>query len=63
MKDVEFKIDAEPKNNYENAKKLLLETDNAIQLLSPKEQQMLAKEFLQYKGMYGLYRLMEQNFG
>lgn len=62
MNNIELKLDAEPKDNYEKAKKLLFETDKAIQVLTPQEQQKLAQEFLQYKGMYGLYQMMQQNF-
>lgn len=63
MNNIELKLDAEPKDNYEKAKKLLFETDKAIQVLTPQEQQKLAQEFLQYKGMYGLYQMMQQYFG
>lgn len=63
MENIEIKIDIEPKGNYEKAKKLLFETDKAIQALTPQEQQKLAKEFFQYKGMYGLYQMMQQYFG
>lgn len=59
MNNIELKLDAEPKDNYEKAKKLLLETDKAIQVLTPQEQQKLAQEFLQYIGMYGLYQMMQ----
>lgn len=60
MENMEIKIDIEPKDNYEKAQKLLLETDKAIQALTPQEQQKLAQEFFQYKGMYGLYQIMQQ---
>lgn len=60
MEKMEIKIDIEPKDNYEKAQKLLLETDKAIQALTPQEQQKLAQEFFQYKGMYGLYQIMQQ---
>lgn len=63
MEKVEFKIDVDPKNNYEKAKKLLYETDSAIQALSSQEQQRLAQEFSLYKGMYSLYQMMQQKFG
>lgn len=63
MNNIELKLDAEPKDNYEKAKKLLFETDKAIQVLTPQEQQKLAQEFLQYKGMYGLYQMMQQYSG
>ena len=63
MNNIELKLDAEPKDNYEKAKKLLFETDKAIQVLTPQEQQKLAQEFLQYKGMYGLYQMMQQYIG
>lgn len=42
MNNIEIKLDAEPKDNYGKAKKLLLETDKAIQALTPQEQQKLA---------------------
>ena len=58
MTDIELKIDAEPKDNYEKAKKLLLETDEAIRSFTQEEQQRLAYEFMQYKGIYGLYQMM-----
>ena len=63
MEKVEFKIDVDPKDNYEKAKKLLYETDIAIQALSLQEQQRLAQEFSLYKGMYDLYQLMQQKLG
>ena len=59
MERVEFKVDIEPKDNYEKAKKLLLETDKAIQELPPHQQWKLAQEFLQFKGIYGLYQIMQ----
>ena len=62
MNDIQFKLDVEPKDSYEKAKKLLFETDKAIQALTPQEQQKLAQEFFQYKGMYDLYQMMQQNF-
>ena len=39
-------------------KKLLFETDKAIQVLTPYEQQQLAYEFMQYKAIYGLFQMM-----
>ena len=63
MGRVEFKVDIEPQGNYEKAKKLLFETDAAIELLTLHEQQKLAREFLQFKGMYGLYQIMQQQLG
>ena len=62
MNDIQFKLDVEPKDSYEKAKKLLFETDKSIQALTPQEQQKLAQEFFQYKGMYDLYQMMQQNF-
>lgn len=58
MTKIELKLDAEPKNDYEQAKKLLFETDKAIQVLTPYEQQQLAYEFMQYKAIYGLFQMM-----
>lgn len=58
MTEVRFKVDAEQKDNYEKAKKLLLETDEAIRALTFEEQQKLAYEFAQYKGIYSLYQMM-----
>ena len=58
MTEIEFKLDAEPKNDYEKAKKLLLEADRAIRALPQDQQQQLAYEFAQYKGIYGLFQMM-----
>ena len=58
MTEIELKLDAEPKNDYEKAKKLLLETDRAIRALPQDQQQQLAYEFVQYKGIYGLFQMM-----
>ncbi|MBR6513208.1 MAG: hypothetical protein IKT46_00090 [Clostridia bacterium] len=58
MTDIKWKLDGEPKNNYENAKKLLLETDKAISALTLEEQRKLAYEFAQYKGIYSLFQMM-----
>lgn len=58
MTDIELKVDAEPKDNYEKAKKLLLETDEAIRSLTQEEQHRLAYEFMQYKGIYGLSKMV-----
>ncbi len=63
MTKIELKLDAEPKDNYSKAAKLLLETDNAVQLLTQQELQKLAQEYLQYKGMHGLYQMMRQQKG
>ena len=59
MNEIILTLDAEPKNNYEKAKKLLFETDKAIQALPQDQQQKLACEFAQYKGMYGLYHMLK----
>lgn len=61
MTEIKLKLDAEPRENYEKAKKLLLETDKAIQALTQQELQELTYEFLQYKGLYGLCQMMQQN--
>ena len=58
MNDITLKLDAEPKNDYEKAKKLLLETDRAIRALPQDQQQQLAYEFAQYKAIYGLFQMM-----
>ena len=58
MTKIELKLDADPKNDYEKAKKLLFETDKAIQELTPYEQQQLAYEFMQYKAIFGLFQMM-----
>ena len=57
MKNIEIKLDVELKDNYEKAKKLLWETDNALRKLTPQEQQKLAYEFSSYK------ILMQKYFG
>ena len=58
MTDIEWDLDAKPKSKFENAKKLLLETDNAIQSLTFEERQKLAHEFAKYKGIYNLYQII-----
>lgn len=58
MQGIEFKVDVEPKDNYEKAKKLLLETDKAIQALTPQQFQKLCLEFMQYKSIYDLYKMI-----
>ncbi len=60
MTDFDIKVDVEPKDNYDKALKLLLETDNAIQKLTPQEMSKLLQDFSKYKGMYGLYQMMQQ---
>ncbi len=55
MKNFEIKADIEPKDNYEKAQKLLLETDDAIQKLTPQELQKLADEFFVYKVLMRKY--------
>lgn len=63
MENMEIKIDIEPKGNYEKTKKLLFETDKAIQALTPQEQQKLAQEFFHYKGLYDLYQIIQESRG
>ena len=63
MNNIELKLDAEPKDNYGKAEKLLFETYNAIQALTQQEREKLISEFAQYKGMYGLYRMIQQQKG
>lgn len=58
MTDIELKIEAEPKDNYEKAKKLLLETDKAILKLTPQELQRLRCEYMRYKGIYNLFKMI-----
>ena len=58
MTEIEVKLDAEPKNDYEKTKKLLLETDRAIRALPQEQQQQLAYEFVQYKGLYDLFQMI-----
>ena len=62
MTDFEIKVDVEPKDNYDKALKLLLETDNAIQKLTSQELSKLLQDFSKYKGMYELYQRMQQEF-
>lgn len=60
MTDFDIKVDVEPKDNYDKALKLLLETDNAIQKLTPQELSKLLQDFSKYKGIYELYQMMQQ---
>ncbi len=62
MIEFETKADVEPKDNYEKALKLLIETDNAIQKLTSQELSKLLQDFSKYKGMYELYQRMQQKF-
>lgn len=62
MNNIELKLDAEPKDNYGKAEKLLFETDKAIRELTQQEREKLLAKFAQYKGMYGLYQMMQQYF-
>lgn len=51
MNRVDLKLDIEPKSNYEKARKLLIETYKAFQLLSLQERELLIKEIVQYQGI------------
>lgn len=59
MFKAEAKVDIEPKDQYEKAKKLLIETDEAVRKLTLEEQQKLAYEFARYKGIYSLYQMIK----
>lgn len=59
MSNIELKLDAEPKDNYSKAEKLLFETDKAIQALTQQEREKLISEFAKYKGIYGLYQMLK----
>ena len=59
MSNIELKLDAEPKDKYEKAKKILIEADEAIRALTSEEQEKLAYEFAQYKGICGLYKIIK----
>ena len=58
MTDIELKIDAEPKDNYEKAKKLVFETYKAIQALPQDQQHKLACEFAKHKGIQRFFQMM-----
>ena len=40
-------------------KKILIEADEAIRVLTSEEQEKLAYEFAQYKGICGLYKIIK----
>ena len=63
MDNIEFKLDAEPRDEYDKAIKLLFETDRAIQALTMQERNQLVQEFLKYKGMSHLYQEVQKYFG
>ena len=63
MTEIKLKLDDESTDEYENAKKLLFETADAIEKLTLQQQEKLMCEFAQYKGQYGLYLMMKQQRG
>lgn len=63
MNNIEFKVDVEPKDDYGKAKKLLYETDVAIGKLTPQDRDNLLTEYLQSKGMFGLFQEIRRFFG
>lgn len=63
MNNIEFKVDVEPKDDYGKAKKLLYETDIAIGNLPPQDRDNLLAEYLQYKGMFGLFQEIRSFLG
>ena len=62
MNNIEFKVDIEPKDYYGKAKKLLYETDVAIEKLTQNDRDKLLAEFLQFKGWDGLLQEIRKGY-
>ena len=62
MNNIEFRVDVEPKDDYGKAKKLLYETDVAIEKLTQNDRDKLLAEFLQFKGWYGLLQEIRKGY-
>ena len=60
LKNHEIKLDAEPKNPYEKAKKALYKAEEAFRELSPQEQQMLIQDYLGAEAVCMIYNIMKQ---
>ena len=57
----EIKPDIEPISKYEKAKKVLLEADAAIQALTEWEKEKLLQEYVEIRGMHGLYEIIKRH--
>lgn len=60
MTNYEIKPDIEPKSKYKEAKKALLEADAAIQALTEWEKEKLLQEYVEIRGIHGLYEMMKK---
>lgn len=62
MKDIELKLDVDPKDKYQKAWKALVEAEKAFSDLAPYEQHRLAENYFKEKGMYSLFNEL-QHYG
>lgn len=63
MTDIEYKIDAEPKDNYEKARQDLLQALKSYGDLSPTEKESLMKEFFGVANVAAVCNMLKQYFG
>lgn len=61
MDNYKIKLDAEPKNPYEKAKKALCKAEEAFRVLSPQEQQMLVQDYFGAEAVCMIYNIMRQH--
>ena len=62
MNDYEIKLDVDPKEKYQKARKALAEADLAISALTPQEQRRLAEDYFTPKGLRSLFDFL-QHYG
>lgn len=58
MNDYNVKIDLDPTNKYEKAKKNMLQAMQSINELTPEQKKQLAYEFIGAKGVADLLHIM-----
>ena len=63
MTDIELKLDAEPKDNYEKAKKDLLQALKSYEQLSPIQRESLMREFFGATNVIAICNMFKQYFG
>lgn len=63
MTDIELKLDVEPKDNYEKAKKDLLEALKSYEKLSPIQRESLMREFFGAANVIAICNMFKQYFG
>lgn len=63
MNNIELKLDAEPKDNYEKAKHDLLQALKSYDKLTPQQKECLMKEFIGATNMTTICTVLKQYFG